>query len=138
MNVVREVGKRAVLEHAQLVIKLMTRKAGAMTHQIMHTAVNEPAVALPRFRHAARLGVMLDDERAVAIHPRVAARRESRESRADDDDGFFCQTLNWEVAAYFDSGGVVRFRLNKKMPTSAARLEKNILKPVMDLSHFTK
>jgi hypothetical protein len=55
----------------------------------MDAAVNEIVAVFPRLGHAAGIGVMLQNPRAIAVHPRVAARRQPGDAGSDDDDGFF-------------------------------------------------
>ena len=79
----------AILKNAKLAVNVVASLAGTMSHQIMNAAVNEVILIFPSRRHAARLAVMFEDVRAIAVHPAIAARRKSRQPRADDDDGFF-------------------------------------------------
>ena len=78
-----------IVEDTEFAVEIVARLSGPVAHQIMDAAVNEIIFVLPGRGHAARLAVVFEDVRLVAIHLTIAAHGQPRQSCADDDDGFF-------------------------------------------------
>src|SRR6478735_10922197 len=68
----------------------MADRAGMMSHQIVHAAIDQVILVFPGLGHAARLGMMFEDDGAVAIHAAETTGGQSGHAGPDDDDGFFC------------------------------------------------
>jgi hypothetical protein len=87
--IIREIGIGAIVKNAKFPVNFMAGRTGAMAHEVMNAAVNQVVTMFPCLGHTARIGVMLENARAITIHPGVTAGGQAGNARANDDDGFF-------------------------------------------------